>query len=170
MLSPVSVEINAQTIDEHSPGLLRFALRYVRRHEEAEDLVQETWLSALRGAPRFEGRSSLHTWLKGILRRRAADHYRKQRRTDPLEEALEPGYSLALAEQLDSVNAAGLAAQAMGELTLLEQTAITLCDIEECDREQAAERMGVTRGHLRVLLHRARQKIVARLQAQGVRR
>jgi RNA polymerase sigma-70 factor, ECF subfamily len=170
MLSPASVEINAQTIDELSPALFRFAMRFVRRREEAEDLVQETWLSALRGAPSFEGRSSLRTWLNGILRRRAADHYRKERHTDTLDDDLEVGYFVSLAEQLDSASAVQLAAQAMSELSLLEQTAITLCDIEEHERDLAAARMGVTRGHLRVLLHRARQKIQQRLEAQGVRR
>jgi RNA polymerase sigma-70 factor, ECF subfamily len=170
MLSPASVEIDAQLIDELSPALFRFALRFVRRREEAEDLVQETWLSALRGARSFEGRSSLRTWLNGILRRRAADHYRKERHTDTLDDDYDAGYFVSLAEQLDSHAAAGLVAQAVSELSLLEQTAFTLCDVEECERDEAAERMGVTRGHLRVLLHRARQKIQHRLEAQGVRR
>ncbi|HEX5659666.1 MAG TPA: RNA polymerase sigma factor [Polyangiales bacterium] len=170
MLSPASVEINAQTIDELSPALFRFAMRFVRRREEAEDLVQETWLSALRGAPTFEGRSSLRTWLNGIMRRRAADHYRKVRPTDTIDEDFDVGYFVSLAEQMDNTSAAQLAAQAIGELSLLEQTAVTLCDIQELEREEAAERMGITRGHLRVLLHRGRQKLVERLEAQGVRR
>jgi RNA polymerase sigma-70 factor, ECF subfamily len=170
MLSPASVEINAQTVDELSPALFRFAMRFVRRREEAEDLVQETWLSALRGAPSFEGRSSLRTWLNGILRRRAADHYRKTRHTDTLGDDFDVGYFVSVAEQLDSASAAQLVTQAMSELSLMEQTAITLCDIDDCDRDEAAARMGVTRGHLRVLLHRARQKIQQRLEAQGVRR
>jgi RNA polymerase sigma-70 factor (ECF subfamily) len=170
MLSPAIVEINAQTIDELSPALLRFAMRLVRRREEAEDLVQETWLSALRGAQRFEGRSSLRTWLNGILRRRAADHYRKERPTDALDDELEVGYRVSLADQLDSAAAASLATQALHELSLLEQAAITLCDIQEHERDEAAARMGITRGHLRVLLHRGRQKLQQRLEEQGVRR
>lgn len=168
MLSPASATIDAQTIDELSPSLLRFALRFVRRRDDAEDLVQETWLSALRGAPQFEGRSSLRTWLNGILRRRAADHYRKQRPTDTFDDDLQLGYSSSPGERLDSLQAAGLAHAALRQLSLLEQTAITLCDIEDCDRDEAASRMGVTRGHLRVLLHRGRQKVAAQLTASGV--
>lgn len=170
MLSTARVEINTQTIDELSPALYRFALRFVRRREEAEDLVQETWLSALRGAQSFEGRSSLRTWLNGILRRRAADHYRKEKYTDVLDEDFEAGYSVPLIENLDSAATASLAALALAELPILEQSAITLCDVNDFDREEAAQRMGVTRGHLRVLLHRGRQKIAARLQEQGIRR
>jgi RNA polymerase sigma factor (sigma-70 family) len=170
MLTPASVEINAQTIDELSPALFRFALRFVRQREEAEDLVQETWLSALRGAHGFEGRSSLRTWLNGILRRRAADHYRKERHTEALDDDYDVGYVVPLVEQLDSTAAAKLAAQAMNQLSLLEQTAITLCDIEELERDTVATQMGVTRGHLRVLLHRARHKIAEHLRAHGVRR
>lgn len=168
MLGPAPVEINTETIDELSPALFRFALRFVHRREEAEDLVQETWLSALRGVQSFEGRSSLRTWLNGILRRRAADHFRKEKHTDVLDEDYDAGYSVPLVENLESAATASLAARALAALPLLEQTAITLCDVEDFDREEAARRMGVTRGHLRVLLHRGRQKLAQRLEAQGV--
>ena len=56
----------------------------------------------------------------------------------------------------------------MSELTELERQAVTLCDVQDLDRDEASERMGVTRGHLRVLLHRGRHKLEASMRASGV--
>ncbi|MGA7912436.1 MAG: sigma factor, partial [Candidatus Dormiibacterota bacterium] len=50
----------------HGP-LMRLAMAYVRDYGVAEDVVQETWLTCLRTLDRFEGRSSLKTWIFGIL-------------------------------------------------------------------------------------------------------
>ena len=58
----------------------------------------------------------------------------------------------------------------MADLTDLERRAVTLCDVEDLDRDEASERMGVTRGHLRVLLHRGRHKLEASLKASGIER
>ena len=160
--------ITTRTIEELSPALFTFALRWVRRREEAEDLVQETWFSALRSAPTFEGRSSLRVWLTGIMRRRIADRYRRERPTELLEAENHAGQLALQAEQLEWSAAAALATRALSELTELERTAVTLCDIEDLERDEAAARLQVTRGHLRVLLHRAHHKLALSLRAQGI--
>jgi RNA polymerase sigma-70 factor (ECF subfamily) len=167
MAAPV---ITPSTIQELSPGLFAFAYRAVRQKEDAEDLVQDTWISALRTVPSFEGRSSLRTWLVSILRRRIADRFRRVRPTEELEEERH-GSEPALAEQLlDTHEAAEIANLAMAELTELERQAVTLCDVDDLDRDEASEAMGVTRGHLRVLLHRGRHKLEASLRSSGVDR
>jgi RNA polymerase sigma-70 factor, ECF subfamily len=160
--------ISSQTIATLSPTLLSFALRGVRRREDAEDLVQETWISALRSAPTFDGRSSLRTWLTSILRRRMADLYRRERRVFSFDEDDHESPWLPHAEQFDREQAVALAARAMAELTSLEQTAVTLCDVQDLDRDEAASRMQIERGYLRVLLHRGRSKLQAALSGQGV--
>src|SRR3954451_17200471 len=53
-------------VDEYGPSLLRVARMYVPTAAVAEEVVQETWIGVLRGIDRFEGRSSLKTWLLGI--------------------------------------------------------------------------------------------------------
>lgn len=161
------LQITSQTIDELNPALFRFALRFVHRPEEAEDLVQETWLNALRGASHFDGRSSLRAWLNGILRRRAVDHFRRTRPTTPFDDQLADD-TVSPLEQLDSENAAFLAAAAAADLPLLERTAVMLCDVQDVDRDRAAAQMQISRGHLRVVLHRAHQKLVHALHAHGV--
>jgi RNA polymerase sigma-70 factor (ECF subfamily) len=160
--------ITSSTIQELSPGLFAFAYRAVRQREEAEDLVQDTWMSALRTVPSFEGRSSLRTWLVSILRRRIADRFRRARPVEALEEERQAADWVAPEEQIDAFEAASIATRAMNELTELERHAITLCDVQDMDRDEASERMGVTRGHLRVLLHRGRHKLEAALKASGV--
>ncbi len=68
-------------LEEHGDILFRCAMRCVNQRELAEDLVQETLVSALKSAQTFESRSSERTWLISILRRRVADHIRKKQRT-----------------------------------------------------------------------------------------
>jgi RNA polymerase sigma-70 factor (ECF subfamily) len=160
--------INSATIEELSPGLFAFAYRAVRQREEAEDLVQDTWISALKTVPSFEGRSSLRTWLVSILRRRIADRFRRERPSEQLEEEKVAWDQAAPEDRLDAYEAADIAARAMTELSELERTAVTLCDVQDLDRDEASTRMGVTRGHLRVLLHRGRHKLEAALKANGV--
>lgn len=161
--------ITSATIQELSPGLFAFAYRAVRQREEAEDLVQDTWISALRTAGSFEGRSSLRTWLVSILRRRIADRFRRIKPAESFEEEKVAADGSAPAEErLGDYEAANIATRAMGELTELERTAVALCDVQDFDRDEASERMGVTRGHLRVLLHRGRHKLEAVLEAEGL--
>jgi RNA polymerase sigma-70 factor (ECF subfamily) len=57
----------ARLIDRHAPSMLRVARGYVQTHEMAEDVVQETWIALLKGIDKFEGRSSLRTWLFTVL-------------------------------------------------------------------------------------------------------
>lgn len=76
----VSADLNkaaATWVDEHGDCLFRYALARVRKPEVAEDLVQESFLAAVRGYEKFGGRSSVRSWLVGILKHKIIDHYRK---------------------------------------------------------------------------------------------
>src|SRR5436190_6715044 len=57
----------AQLVDQHTPSMLRVARGYVPSREIAEEVVQETWLALLKGIDKFEGRSSLRTWLFAVM-------------------------------------------------------------------------------------------------------
>jgi RNA polymerase sigma-70 factor (ECF subfamily) len=67
-------------VDNHGDVLYRFALLQVRDPHVAEDLVQETFISALQGLEEFKGDSSERTWLVGILKHKVLDHFRKSSR------------------------------------------------------------------------------------------
>ena len=76
------MSVNAVTdpedwVDRHGDALYRYALLRLRSPDLAADVVQETFLEALRARSSFSGRSSERTWLVGILRHKIVDHLRK---------------------------------------------------------------------------------------------
>jgi RNA polymerase sigma-70 factor, ECF subfamily len=72
-----------EIVERYSPSMLRVARMYVPTRAIAEDVVQETWLGVLNGLDRFEGRSSLKTWIFRILVNRARTRGERERRTVP---------------------------------------------------------------------------------------
>ena len=77
-------------IEQHRGYLMRYALLQLRDRTAAEDAVQETLLAAVQGGERYAGRSSLKTWLTGILKHKIIDHHRRQAREQPLLDADRP--------------------------------------------------------------------------------
>ena len=73
-------------VDQHGDSLYRYALFRIQDIQVAEDLVQETFLAALRARESFAGRSSIRTWLFGILKHKIIDHIRKISRERPHED------------------------------------------------------------------------------------
>ena len=73
-------------VEHHRAYLMRYALLQLRDETAAEDAVQETLLAALKGGARYAGRSSVKTWLTGILKHKIIDHLRRQSREQPLDD------------------------------------------------------------------------------------
>jgi RNA polymerase sigma-70 factor (ECF subfamily) len=71
-------------IEQHRSYLLRYASLQLRDAGAAEDAVQDTLIAALEGWDRFGGKSSVKTWLTGILKHKIIDHIRRQSREQPL--------------------------------------------------------------------------------------
>ena len=71
-------------VEEHGDALYRYALLRVSNADLAGDLVQDTFLSALKGIEGFRGGSSVRTWLIGILKHKIIDQVRRQLREQPL--------------------------------------------------------------------------------------
>src|SRR5438552_3516744 len=76
-------EAFAELVRRYSASLLRVAQLYVSSRAVAEEVVQETWLGVVRGLDRFQGRSSLRTWLFRILTNRAKTRGERESRTVP---------------------------------------------------------------------------------------
>ena len=75
-------------VSEYGDYLFRYAVVMVKNHSTAEELVQETFLAAIKGLDKFEGRSTVKTWLRSILKNKTIDHFRKssRRKEMPYEE------------------------------------------------------------------------------------
>ncbi|ANF51141.1 hypothetical protein A0O34_11720 [Chryseobacterium glaciei] len=67
-----------QWVDEFSDFLFAFAVKRVNCREDAEDIIQETFLSAYKGLKQFEGKASVKTWLTSILKNKIIDYYRQK--------------------------------------------------------------------------------------------
>ena len=158
--------ITADTIRELEPILLGYARKRISNEELARDLVQETWLAAMVSLPRFAGRSSLRTWIISILRRKIVDQYRRARpQVAFIEEAHGEVEALDVVSRMDDAAALTVVARELVSLHGREREAVTLVDVEGVDRDDAAVELGVTRNHLRVLLHRGRAQLRGALEA-----
>ncbi len=92
---PGAISDPATWVEQHGDALFRYALMKMRDTSQAEDMVQETFLAALKARNKFAGQSSEKTWLIGILKHKIIDHFRKHKReqtSDDIE---------TLTEQLD---------------------------------------------------------------------
>src|SRR5215213_220057 len=80
----------ATVVERYHAPLLRFAMTMVPSRAVAEEVVQDTWLGVVKGIERFEGRSSLQTWLFRILANRARTTGVRERRTVSVDLQDEP--------------------------------------------------------------------------------
>jgi RNA polymerase sigma-70 factor (ECF subfamily) len=184
----------AELTGAYTPALLRVALAHVRTRAVAEEVVQETWLGVLRGLDRFEGRSSLKTWVFKILTNIAITRGVRESRSLPFsslaereaeypEEAVDPSRFFpadherwprqwALGPTRWETPEEGLLTgetrdrilHAVEQLPPAQRTVITLRDIEGWPPEEVCDALGVSDGNQRVLLHRARSKVRAAVE------
>jgi RNA polymerase sigma-70 factor (TIGR02943 family) len=179
----------SEWVDRYGNYLFRYAMLRLRDRSTAEDLVQETFLAALKDHGSFSGQSSESTWLVGILKHKIADHFRHQAREAPLEES-------DLRDQPDSspfdgsghwtsgpTDWGGNPADLYREKKFLAQltkclsalspnhaNAFTLREIEGADTGEICKVLNVTETNLWVILHRARMLLRRCLEANWFER
>jgi len=81
-----------QCLEAHGDYLFRYAMKHLRDHALAEDVVQEALLAALEARVPFSGDASQRTWLTGILKHKIADVIHKRARETPFENVAEDGH------------------------------------------------------------------------------
>lgn len=154
-------------VDRYGPGMLRYAQRLVGGSEtDAAEATQEAFISAWKGLPTFEGRSSLKTWLYRLVHRRAADLAR-HRRAVPIDDELlsrmsRPAPDNPLQHVLDSELAEALQA-ALDELPWHQRAVWLLREVEEMSYEEIAAALALSTGSVRGHLHRARRTLAERM-------
>jgi RNA polymerase sigma-70 factor, ECF subfamily len=180
-------------VEEYGPQMLAIAMLYTPTRAVAEDVVGETWLAVLDGLDRFEGRSSLKTWIFRILANRARSRGTRERRSVPFSSlrdaddgrSVDPDRFLPAGdaragrwaaaparwgelpeERLLARETVEAARAAIEALPPAQRTVITLRDVEGWDAAEVADLLGLSDGNQRVLLHRARSKVRRALERE----
>jgi RNA polymerase sigma-70 factor, ECF subfamily len=172
--------------------MLAVARGYVRSRSVAEEVVQEAWVAMLEGLGRFEGRSTLRTWIMRIVANIARDRAVREARTLPFSafEAEGEGWSV----EPERFHSAGepypngwrsfptdwrtlpearllgretldVVAAAIADLPDAQRVVVTLRDVHGYASDEVCEALDISPGNQRVLLHRARARIRDRLEA-----
>lgn len=135
---------------------------------DAEDLAQETYLRAMQALPRFVGRSSAKTWLLAIARRVAADHVRALvRRPRVAGQDWEAAVETAQVSAGSSVEDGVVLRQLLLDLPAERREAFVATQVAGLSYAEAAEVCDCPIGTIRSRVARAREDLVAALEAQG---
>ena len=118
----------------------------------AEDVVQETFVEAVRSAATFRGESALSTWMCTIARRRLARHFEHERR----QEVARRGLTVVPAEDMPSFEDRDEVVRALGRLTPLHRQVLVLKYLDQRSVEEIAQELGRTAVQVQSLLQRAR--------------
>lgn len=174
-------------VERYQPMLVQIARRYVNSAATAEDVAQDTWMAVLRGAERFEGRSSFKTWLFHIVANRARTTGTREKRLVPVDhndpvaasrfnsEGMwrEPPVSFAdlLADGESRAQLAAALRVAIAALPDAQRSVVTLRDVEGLSTREVSSLLGFSEANVRVVLHRARAQLREELErfAEGVR-
>ena len=178
-------------VARHYGTMLAVAQTYVRTRSVAEEVVQEAWLGVLNGLDRFEGRSSLKTWIFRILVNIAKTRGVREARSVPFaalggeddEPVVEPerfrgaddafpghwraypgDWSRLPEEAIVSRETLGVVLRAIETLPPAQRTVITMRDVQGCSSEEVCDALDVSEGNQRVLLHRARSRVRTALE------
>jgi RNA polymerase sigma-70 factor (ECF subfamily) len=180
-------------VEEHGPFLMRLVMMHVPSRAIAEEVVQDTWLAALNGLDRFEGRSMLRTWLASIALNKARTRGTREGRILPfalLRRRYEEGGGPALdpdrfqgkrgerpgwwasppvawedpQSRLEANETRDVLLRAIRDLPPRQREVITLRDISGWDAEEVRNALDLSETNQRVLLHRARSKVRAALE------
>ena len=177
----------ARLIDRYHASMVRVARAYVATKEAAEDVVQDAWLGVIQGLERFEGRSSLKTWIFRIVINKAMTRGGRDARSVPFSSLgpSDPAFDASCFSQSgrwsgwwmseDAVTrlpdrlvlakeAREMIDAVVATLPPNQRLVITLRDIQEMSAEDACGLLDVSEANQRVLLHRARTKVRAALE------
>lgn len=163
-------------------GRLVVVARAIVGEAQAEEVVQEAWIAAFRALPQFEGRSLLSTWLTRIVINGARGRLRIQKRLPTVSLEAETEDNLPLSERFDArghwehplaswtadspeemlsrEQLAECLKYYLGELPPAQQSALLLRDQSGLEFAEIAEALGTTEGNVRVLVHRARLRLL----------
>jgi RNA polymerase sigma-70 factor (ECF subfamily) len=177
----------ATLVDDLNKPMLRVAMGYVRDRTAAEEVVQDAWVAVLKGLDRFEGRSSLRTWIFRIVMNRAISRFDKERRSVPFSAlagdedgpSVDPdrfhpathprapgqwsapplSWDSIPEEALTSAETLAVIREAVDRLPDGQRAVVGLRDLQGLTSAEACQILDISETNQRVLLHRGRTKV-----------
>ncbi len=179
----------AELVDRYGGSMLRLAMTWVSTRAVAEEVVQETWLGVLNGLDRFEGRSSLKTWMFRILSNTAKKRAVREGRSIPVSSFAEPGderdepavegwrfagpegryrggwtvpprsWDRIPEDQLLSAETLRHVREAIDALPPVHRQVITMRDVDGFSSAEVCNVLELSDTNQRVILHRARGRV-----------
>jgi RNA polymerase sigma-70 factor (ECF subfamily) len=163
-------------VERYQASMVRLALSFVASRAVAEEVTQDTWLAVLNGLGRFEGRSSLRTWLFTILVNRARTTGVREARSVPVADAgpavdasrfgpsggwaVPPEHWVEEAEdRVDAVKLSELLRDGLDGLPARQREVVLLRDVEGLSSAEVCGVLEISEANQRVLLHRGRSKL-----------
>ncbi|MEZ6242654.1 MAG: sigma-70 family RNA polymerase sigma factor [Phycisphaerales bacterium] len=174
-------------LDEHGDVMYRYALLRLGAEDQAEDAVQEALLAAIGALNTFDGRSSIRTWLIGILRHKVLDQLRRRRREHPIAEDLagvldhrdeafradgqwkgrispsEPGPE----GRADRAELRRALVRRIAQLPEAMRETFCLRELDGLDSQSVCEILGITPTNLWTIIHRAKLRLREGLEEDG---
>lgn len=156
--------------DRFQRPLIGYLLRFVRDHAVAEELAAEVMVGIWRQAARYEGRSSLETWVFGIAHNKAVSWLRKRR-----EEGMPEGAADALVDEradpeaeADASSVTDMMSRLIRRLSVEQQAALQLTYYQDMPLEQVADAMGCPVNTVKTRIYYARQHLKRMLADEGI--
>lgn len=145
--------------------------RFTRDRVELEILVQEVFVAAWMGLPKYRAQAPFLHWLRRVATYTGYDYWKRQERDRTRRAALEGERSLAEppSADMEPPEAAGYLYDLLAQLPAKERLVLTLMYFDECSTQEIAERIGWSRSLVKVRAFRARKKLRAQLEAAGYR-
>jgi RNA polymerase sigma-70 factor (ECF subfamily) len=174
LTEPEQIPDPACWLEEYGDYLYSYAFTRIRDASLAEDVVQETLLSAYRNRARFQGKAKFRTWLTAILKRRIADTYRRrgareQQDADAIFDRMfdsKGKWRISIAnwagnpqDSLEQSEFFDVFLSCLKQLPLHMGDAFTLRFLDQFDAEAISKQLQFTKNHVLVLLHRGRVRM-----------
>jgi RNA polymerase sigma-70 factor (ECF subfamily) len=172
----------ATLVRRHNRSMLWIARSFVPNNAVAEEVVQDTWMAVVHGIGKFEGRSSLKSWMVGILVNRARSAGAREHRCMPVasdEGPLPPSrfdegacwisppqhFTQDVEDRLNAQELLQTIRSSLDTLPASQRQVVTLRDVEGLDSKDVCELLEISEGSQRILLHRARSRLRRSVEA-----
>ncbi|MBJ2173894.1 sigma-70 family RNA polymerase sigma factor [Aureibaculum algae] len=164
-------------VKEYSDYLYNYTITRIDNHEQAKDIVQETFFSALKAAKNYRGQASERTWLIAILKRKIIDHYRKinsrkgkaeikvnfhedgDKKGSWLEERVPQLWDNEAEKQIENTELKSVLDNCINNLPDKYRLVFNLKNVEHYETEEICNELDITASNLWVIIHRARHQL-----------